>query len=443
MLDEKKKQRYLIKGKSLLFIAQTLCLMAIVFFAGTPVIGDKSATAKTLSTGGGKESSILMTVVPSLGAPRDTKVFEGGVRSLSSGGTYQVVTLAGSWLAMGRQYGGLLAGSLNSFYQEITADLAARGVSEATRLKEAQTFASGLSSSLLELLQGISQTSRLSYDQVLVLNSAMVQLTGAVLAGEIPAACSGIGAWGEYTLDGKLVFGRNWDISREAMQQYMKYLTVAVFNPVEGISFCNIHPMGNVYLESGMNSYGLFVELNNGEQSDTNWYQDLTDTSSFLVDVLLQSKTVEDAVAMLSAEPADLSYIIQVADSTHAVSVERPTFGCRARSGDGLIAAYNSFIPDPPFPTAWKGKIVEAPPLSQDPRYTNLMNLGNSSRFRGRLDAVQMMNLLQIDVEHGGALHDGTVLQIVAVPAERAIWIRGVEYSPFERVGLTSHFTRK
>ncbi|MGI5835743.1 MAG: hypothetical protein ACOX87_04520 [Chloroflexota bacterium] len=43
----------------------------------------------------------------------------------------------------------------------------------------------------------------------------------------------------------------------------MKYLSVVVFNPGSGNGYANVHPLGHVYLETGMNRRGLFIELNN------------------------------------------------------------------------------------------------------------------------------------------------------------------------------------
>ncbi len=165
----------------------------------------------------------------------------------------------------------------------------------------------------------------------------------------------------------------------------MKYLGVVVFHPLEGLAVANIHPIGNLYLETGMNETGLFLELNNGEQSDSGFDPQADDTSSVLLSVLASSSTIDEAFAMLKATPADLSYIIQLADSFQAVSVERATFGCRMREGKypGLLAAYNSFVP--PYPPEWEGLVNPPPSPAQDPRLENLWNTANSSEFKGKL----------------------------------------------------------
>lgn len=364
----------------------------------------------------------------------------GAAKYVTANEIYPVLVLQGSWEAMGRQYGALAGDSLRSFHGRITADVAQRGITPERQLKQARDVFDSYSLKLRDLLKGMAQTSGLSLSQVKVLNAGMILLTEAVLKENPPGACSGIAVWGEYTPSGKLVFGRNWDINREAMRKYMNYLSVVVFHPPEGSAFAHIHPLGNVYVETALNSHGVLVELNNAEQSDPAIYENREDTSSVLLDVVTQAVDGEQAARMLLHTPADISYSLQVADPHNAVAVERPTFDARIRSGrrGGLLVAYNSFIP--PYPENWQGRINPPPSRKQDPRYDNLVALANSVRFRGELDPDGMMELLRIPIEDKGALHAGTVLQVVAVPETRTIWVRGVEYSDFQKVELSPLF---
>lgn len=135
------------------------------------------------------------------------------------------------------------------------------------QLEAAKDLASTLSLDLNELLKGMAETSGLNKDEVLILNAGMSNLSYLALTGEPPKACSGLAVWDEYTTDGNLVFGRNWDIDRASLEKYMKYMSVVVFNPDSKNGLANIHPLGNVYLETGMNDQGLFIELNNGAKS--------------------------------------------------------------------------------------------------------------------------------------------------------------------------------
>lgn len=369
--------------------------------------------------------------------------FEGGTAYKTSDNIYWVLSLTGTWREMGRQYGGLVREDLRQFYQEITEDVAARGMDKKEQLEAAKEFAGSLNENLRELLTGISETSGLSEDEVLLLNAGMLNLADVVLGPVAPSACSGLAVWGNYTPDGSMVFGRNWDIDRESMKQYMKYLSVVVFNPDSGNSFANVHPLGNVYLETGMNNKGLFLELNNGVYSDTNIFEDRENAVSSLVTVLNQCSTIAGAAAYLAAVPADISYIIQIADAKECVSVERPTFGSRVRRSEqnGVLAAYNSFVP--PYPQEWEGKVTAPRSPKEDPRYQNLLNLANSKEFYGKLDPAGMKKLLDIQMQNGGATHKGSVLQVIAVPKDLKLWIRGLDYSDWQEIDLKGLFKNK
>ncbi|MGI5835742.1 MAG: hypothetical protein ACOX87_04515 [Chloroflexota bacterium] len=143
---------------------------------------------------------------------KEMKSFEGGTAYRTSGDAYWVLTLNGTWRAMGRQYGGLVGDELRKFYDEISADLTSRGMNHDEQLESAKEWASGFSQDLNELLKGIAETSGLSEYEVLILNAGMPNLTDEALGGEPPSVCSGLAAWGRYTPDGTLVFGRNWDV---------------------------------------------------------------------------------------------------------------------------------------------------------------------------------------------------------------------------------------
>ncbi len=374
-----------------------------------------------------------------------TREYEGGQAYRTSSGTFLVLDLRGSWTHMGRQYGGLAGEDLRLFHDRIVTDLTGRGVSGDDQLVTAWEFYETLSPELQELLQGMSETSGLTMDEVLVVNAGMLLLTEAVLAerppglpDDVPAGCSGIGVWNGYTEDGSVIFGRNWDINRDMMKEYMEFLSVVVLNPDDSYSYANIHPLGNVYLETGMNEYGLFIELNNGVHSDPTEHMDRQDTSSVLVDVLRECRDVGEAVLMLKAIPADLSFILQIADPSEAVSLERATFDARVRYPDdeGLVIAVNHFIP--PYPPEWSSWVQ--PPLTEeeDPRYGNMLRLAQSPAYMGHFTPELMKQYLEVPLGDSGAYHAGTVYQVVAVPKTRTLWLHACEYADWEEVPLAS-----
>jgi len=151
----------------------------------------------------------------------------------------------------------------------------------------------------------------------------LVNLTDAILGSLPPSVCSGIAAWDEFTPGSKLVFGRNWDIDRAGMLKYMQYLSVGVFNPSEGNAFANVHPLGNVFLETG---------INERDRSSNSTSARIPIRVSIRIGKipapcssrLNRCDTFDEAVAALSETPADMCYILQRADAARCVSVERP-----------------------------------------------------------------------------------------------------------------------
>ena len=374
-----------------------------------------------------------------------TSEFEGGQAYRTSSDLFRVLNLTGSWREMGRQYGGLAGEDLRLFHDRIVADVTGRGVAGDEQLTVARDLYDGFSPELKELLQGMSETSGLTLDEVLILNAGMMLLTDAVLADQLPglpdegmAGCSGIGVWGTYTEDGSVIFGRNWDIDRDTMKEYMEFLSVVVLHPDDDYAYANIHPLGNVYLETGMNSEGLFIELNNGAHSDPTEHTDRQNTASVLVDVLRECRNVEEAVLMLKSIPADLSYILQIADPTEVVSLERGTFDARVRDPDdeGLVIAVNHFIP--PYPPEWDSWVQPPRTDADDPRYSSMLSLAQSPDYMGHFTPELMQDYLMVPMEEGGGYHNGTVYQVVAVPERKAIWLHAGEYADWEEVPLAS-----
>ncbi len=367
-----------------------------------------------------------------------TATFEGGTAYRTADDIYWVLDLKGTWREMGRQYGALVKADLKAFYTEITSDLERRGMSLEDQLIVARGLSGDLSAGLNDLMDGMVETSGLTSDEIRLLNVGIFNLSGVLLEAESNDACSGIGAWGAYAPGGKLVFGRNWDMMRDGMLGYMRYLSVAVFHPDEGIAYANVHPLGNVYMETGINERGLFLELNNGMYSDLSTFEDRESSVSVLADALTRCGTIDEAAEYLAGIPAEAAYIIQLADLDRAVSVERATFDCRVREGDenGLLVAYNSFVP--PYPGTWEGKVT--PAREDDGRYDNLVSLARSERFYGKLDAAAMKELMDIEFKDGGAVHKGTVLQVVAVPEDLCLWVRGYKFSDWQMVDLRALF---
>ncbi|MCX6768348.1 MAG: hypothetical protein NTY83_00675, partial [Candidatus Micrarchaeota archaeon] len=130
------------------------------------------------------------------------------------------------------------------------------------------------------------------------------------------------------------------------------------------------------------------------------------------------------------------AYLVQAADGSSAYSFEWATFGVRKRSenASGLLVAYNSFVP--PYPEGW----VVNPPSPLDVRRDNLLSLANSPEYKGQMDVEKYKEFLSVRLEDGGALTSGTNFQMIAIPADRIMWIKGISYSDWSEVDLKPLF---
>jgi hypothetical protein len=358
-----------------------------------------------------------------------------------------VLSLRGSWKEMGRQYGSLLSKELRGFHDAIRADLAARGY-DASFFEGIQAVYSGYTPEMKALIEGMSETSGLSLDEHIFLDASFYVLPAFIIQELIAAknvpSCSGIAVSGERTADGTLYFARNWDMTAEAMKPYRKYMAVVAFNPTEeGLSFANIRPIGQIYVETGMNEHGVFVELNNGSASDDAENPGARFSVASLFDFLRTSRSLDEMIGLITTTPMDASYIIQAADAERAVSVEKPTFDARVlEQKEGVLYALNNFAR--PTHEAWKGRIIELPDNAHDDRQLCLDALLATPEWERNVTLDTVKAMMDRTVDEGGPVVElptfGTVLQVIAVPAQQRILFRGYGYSDWADVDLARLF---
>ena len=110
---------------------------------------------------------------------------------------------------------------------------------------------------------------------------------------------------------------------------------------------------------------------------------------------------------------------------------------CVRGEGRGLIVTTNHFMD-----TSWERPRPGPHAYGQtEERSANLMLLGE--KYKGRIDAKKMRELLDIGLYEGGATHsDKTIFQMVAVPAELKIWLKVPGYQDWTEVDLGKLFAR-
>ncbi len=361
------------------------------------------------------------------------KVFEGG--TLYRSGKIPVLDLHGTWRQMGRQYGYLLAEELQDLYSRAVVKyfMEEKGLSQETMKQAAEGLFQFYPQRFKDIILGMAETSGLFLDQQLLLNA--LELYGTM------SGCSGIFAWGDYTKHGPLIAGRNYDWF-DSYADFARNLTVTVFHPDSGISTAIVTFAGVIYVTTGINEKSLFLELNNGLPSGgglsfSNRVPAIANLLAFLIDC----DTRKQLDAAFQTTRPDFTFIINVADSESACAYEWPPFGLKKRCGDveGLLVETNHFV-DP----SWGVVLQQNTGFKSVLRRENLLALGQKNK--GRFGPSIMMKILDTPMAGGGAtwpLEGGirTVYQIIAVPEDRALWVKVPGFQDWTGVDLKMLFS--
>lgn len=368
------------------------------------------------------------------------------VESLAEGhlykhGSIDVLVLNGTYKQMGQQYGALLKQELNENYEGIVEGL--RNIEELS-LDDLKEFGASVydkyPQKYKEIINGLAEASGLGLEKAQVLNVQEIYVFDALFSyysSSQSDRCSGIAAWDSYTEDGSLIFGRNYDLGFFNTQ----YVAMVIYNPVDGsIPTASFTYAGCIYTTSGMNSKGLFLELNNGSFSDP---EDFTAMRMWapinLMSFLEQASNLEQLAYFFESVRPDLAYIVQGADMHSALSFEWATYGVRAvePEREGLLVATNHFA-DPEWGLpAIDENTVETCSLQ---RRKNLLTQGEENK--GMINPDVMMKIMSIPLAEGGAFQvpNLTSYGIVAQPAELKIWVQIPDYQDWVEIDLGKYF---
>lgn len=359
-------------------------------------------------------------------------VDEFGEGKLHRANGIPVLQLSGTFYEMGRQYGSLLKPELNDFYAKIQES------STPAQKQAVEQFideiSSGYAERQLEVFRGMASTSGLSVPQLLALD----QSVATSLLEEM--GCSFIAAWGPYTQDGTLIAGRIFDWFKDYNDVLSPYLCVIVYNPTTGgHATATVNYAGMVNGLTALNDQGLLIEMNNGMNSVGRQICLLNRTSyvNDMLDFMWDAGSLKALGKMVETTRTMSPVIITVTDSETAVSYENAPFETRKRSAEreGLLVVSNHYmLPE------WGLLSLESDTRSLE-RYKNLLARGEE--HKGQMTVEEMRSVLELTIAEGGAAEiagrvsptnpDLTLYQVVAVPAERRIWVRSPNYDGFGR----------
>lgn len=353
-------------------------------------------------------------------------------------GKINVLELSGDHRQMGRQYGKLFKDQLAGFYEAAVNGYFIK--------KEHFPYLKLLALSRLlfrsyppkfkEMFIGMSETSGVPLSRLIMLDQLNAM---ELIRNQSIGRCSNISVWGDYSVQGTLILGRNFD-QPGYFKKFNEFLTLVVFNPYDGIPTMNIGYAGQIGINSAINKRGVFMANNEAPviKGDT---IDINAPNILLaeLEMLMRSSGLSDIDRYISSTRTNCPIIVCAADTKSACIYEWTASDMKRTQGavNGLVITTNHFA-DPswrrPAPGPGRYGMTEE-------RAVNLMSLGEE--HKGKIDAKKMRDLLDIGLDEGGATHsDKTIFQMVAVPAELKIWLKAPGYQDWTEIDLGKLFAK-
>ncbi|WP_181391176.1 C45 family autoproteolytic acyltransferase/hydrolase [Methanospirillum stamsii] len=364
--------------------------------------------------------------------------FEGGERYQA--GIYPVIVLSGSYREMGCQYGGLMKPELNEEYSFLMDSLTNQGITREEIIEEAGQVPQFYPQRIKEIFAGMAETTGLTTDDIAFLYYGPIFLLFATPNQEaVPASCSYLAAWGDYTKGGSPILSRNWDLG-DSILPLTEWYVLAIYRPNDGSNIIATWSPAGVRPETFMNNKGLFIADDNcGREDDAPETRPefITEYYRFMFDY----SDLNALEAAINGTIPDTGWIVDVAGPDEAFVYEKSTNRTVKRTGDGVIAAANHFV-DP----SWN---LPEPPEHSLSRYSNLLR--QAEEAKGMIDAEKMMEIRDVCIEDGGSKFCHSDLgggkyssnhQVVFEPATLTLWMNVMD-KDWQKVELPSLFSNE
>ncbi len=387
---------------------------------------------------------LLAAVIFSCQKEEDSSdLYEGGNLHKSPSGAFYIAQLQGTFKQMGRQYGLMLSEQILAFYQEAVVDLAMNeeGIQYEDLVEYGKENYDAFPQMFRDYFDGMAETSGLDMEQTKIMSGIMylIYMTG----------CSSLSTWGDYTTDGKTITGRNLDLFAGNLRRFSKYYHIVVWNPTGfPASVANIDFIGGVFYQTAINDKGVFLELQNGQATDTSNAEYRENTNNILLESLFRNTTGEEVDRWFNTTLPECGLIMNASFPDHAVIYEWATYRLATRRGQGILSASNDFI-DPSwidYPIIFYDSTNEAPLGYTCKRRNNLLARGE--QYKGQITPQIMMDIFDMTLPSAGATfpEEGdirTIYSVVVQPDELKMWLNVREYSGWEEIDLKPYFTSR
>ncbi len=227
---------------------------------------------------------------------------DGGGRD--SGDT-QVLYLSGTPREMGLQYGQYAKDAIVTNVDLLWEWAASEGIEKDVLVAEAMSMSDYLTDDMVEQLEGMSETSGVSYEDLLTFNTFNDDSNQM-------HACTCFAAAGSGTVDGQALSSKNRDINNMQVLMFV--------DPIDGYSFMGMMSAGALGIAQGLNEMGLAI----GHTWMPVPAKDPTGFSPFIVNqmVMEQCADVTEAVAFIDDVPKGEGATFILSDATIAAFVE-------------------------------------------------------------------------------------------------------------------------
>jgi hypothetical protein len=166
-------------------------------------------------------------------------------------------------------------------------------------------------------IYGVSRFSSNDYNELATPYLRSLYLHGAhdighALQDLMLVGCSSFAVWGDKTVDGELLIGRNFDFY--AGDEFAEEKIVAFVSPIKGHNFMSVTWGGMTGVVSGMNDKGLTVTINAGKSKIP--LAAKTPISIVAREILQYAATIEEAVEIAEKREVFVSEAILIGSAT-------------------------------------------------------------------------------------------------------------------------------
>ncbi len=200
-------------------------------------------------------------------------------------------------------------------------------------------------------IYGVSKFAAAKYDYIASPYLRSLYLHGAhdighALQDLALVGCSSFAAWGDKTVDGGLIIGRNFDFY--AGDEFAKQKIVSFVNPDMGYKFMSIAWGGMIGVVSGMNDQGITVTINAGKSKIPLIAK--TPISLVTREILQYASTIDEAIAIAKKREVFVSESIFIGSAKDKramlIEVSPKNFGVYEVANSNQLVCANHFQSD-------------------------------------------------------------------------------------------------